>query len=472
LPHSTQRAQPPLKFIPPSFSLLVYYLAQIFLPVLQRLRLRPWLPAGIAVVETVNVKVLVELYQKFQGGKIRFLMAFRHSEVDDPLSMMYLLSKAVPKVARKNSIPLQYPTHSHFIYDRGMTLWAGDSLGWFFSRLAGFSINRGKRMDRVGMRMARELFANSEFPLSVAPEGGTNGHSEIVGTLEPGVAQLGFWCMEDLVKANRTEEVLIVPISIRYHYINPSWAKIDWLLGKLEADCGLIVGGEKDRYDRLFCLGEHIITQMEEFYNRFERKENQAIALADGEINRNQALANRLQKLLDRSLQAAEQYFGLEHQGTIIERCRRIEAVGWDDIYRQDLPDLQSLSPLNRGLADWIAEEASLRMLHMRLTESFVAVTGSYVQENPSFERFAETSLILFDLIERIKGVKTPRRPRLGWRQSRLIVGKPISVTERWAAYQANRQSARQAVNNLTQDLQQALEIMKDVDVASPIGEG
>jgi len=78
-----------------------------------------------------------------------------------------------------------------------------------------------------------------------------------------------------------------------------------------------------------------------------------------------------------------------------LRRCRRLEA-GWTYIYREDLQDLKALSPLDGGLADWIAEEASLRMLHMRLVESFVAVTGTYVLEKP-FERFAETALLMFD---------------------------------------------------------------------------
>ena len=468
MPHSIQRAQPPLEFISERFDPLVHYIMQGLLPIFLRFRLRPWLPTGIAQIETVNVEVLVNLYQKFQAGKIRFLMAFRHSEVDDPFSMLYLLSRAVPKFARKKGIKLQYPIHSYFLYDRGMLLWAGEWLGWLFSRLGGISIHRGKRLDRVGMKTARDLFANGKLPISVAPEGATNGHSEIVSPLEPGVAHLGFWCVEDLLKANRIEEVLIVPIGIQYNYINPSWAKLDWLLGKLEVDSGLPVqqisqstpDREKVFYERLFRLGEHVLSQMEQFYTRFYHETTPVAIQIDSSASRNEVLETRLQTVLDRSLQAAEQYFGLECQGTVIERCRRIESASWDDIYRQDLPDLQTLSPLQQGLADWIAEEASLRVLHMRLAESFVAVTGTYVQEKPSFERFAETSLILFDLIARIKGEKNPRRPRLGWRQARLSVGEPISVTERWSSYQTNRQAARQAVNNLTQDLQLALEKM------------
>ncbi|MBD2771711.1 lysophospholipid acyltransferase family protein [Iningainema tapete] len=467
MPHSIQRAQPPLEFIPQQFDPLVHYIMQGLLPILQRLRLRPWLPTGIAKIETENVEVLVDLYQQFQAGKIRFLIAFRHCEVDDPLSMLYLLSRAVPKVARKIGVTLQYPIHSYFLYDRGMLLWAGNWLGWLFSRLGGVPIHRGKRLDRSGMRTARDLFANGKLPISVAPEGATNGHSETVSPLEPGVAHLGFWCQQDLLKANRTESVLIVPIGIQYSYINPSWAKLDWLLSKLEADSGLpvqqidrsnLVEPEKF-YHRLFRLGEHVLSQMEQFYTRFYHQAPVNTPI-DSSAHRNQVLKARLQTVLDKSLQAAEQYFGLESQGTIIERCRRIESACWDDIYRNDLPSLHNLSPIERGLADWIAEEASLRVLHMRLAESFVAVTGTYVQQKPTFERFAETTLILFDLIARIKGEKNPARPRLGWRKSQVTVGEPISVTERWSSYHIGRQGARQAVDDLTKDLQIALEKM------------
>jgi 1-acyl-sn-glycerol-3-phosphate acyltransferase len=460
LPHPIERAQPRLEFIPQRFNLLVYYTVKALLPVLRRFRLRPWLPAGIAQIETVNVETLVNLYEKFQNGKIRFLMAFRHAEVDDPLSMMYLLSKAVPRIARQQNISLQYPAHSYFLYDRGMTLWAGKWLGWMLSGLGGLSIYRGKRLDRVGLRTARDLFANGKLPISVAPEGGTNGHSEIISPLEPGVAQLGFWCAEDLAKANRSEEVLIVPIAIQYSYINPSWEKLNSLLSKLEADSGLSVQpiGESIEREKLFSerilrLGEHVLSQMEQFSDRFY---HQSKPTADT----NQDIDTRLQAILNKGLQAAEQYFNLESEGTVIERCRRIESAGWEDIYRADLLDLNSLSPLHRGLADWIAEEASLRMLHMRLAESFVAVTANYVKEKPTFERFAETSLILFDLICRIKGDKNPARPRLGWRKSRVTIGEPISVTERFSSYQKNRVGARQGVDDLKRDLQTALEKM------------
>lgn len=472
--------QPPLEFISPNLNPLVLRLTQLLLPAWLRSR------TAISHIQADNVEALVELYQQFQTGKIRFLMAFRHPSSDDPLCMAYLVHHLVPQVARQQQISLQRPIHSHFIYDRGIPLWAGAHVGWLYSRLGGISIHRGK-LDRVGLRSARNLFANGSLPMAAAPEGATNGHNEIVSPLEPGVAQLGFWCVEDLLKAERSEQVFIVPIGIQYRYVQPPWETLEKLLSKLEADSGLeeeargarregraeegLSPSEASLYRRLYRLGEHLLALMEEFYTRFYHQSlltaSTQVITSDPEKNSlgskppsYKEFTIRLQALLDAALKVAEQYFDLQPNGSLIERCRRLEQAGWDWIYREDRKNIEALSPVERGLADRIAEEANLRMWHMRLVESFVAVTGKYVLEKPTVERFAETILLMWDMITRIKGGNPFHRPRLGKQWVQMTVGQPISVSDRWEAYQASRRSAKQAVADLTQDLQTALEGM------------
>ena len=461
------RAQPKLDFIPPAFNPFILRLVHWSLPILQRFRLLAWLPAVIKKIEIINGETLVKLYHQFQMGKIRLILAFRHCEVDDPLSGLHLLSRGIPKIARQQGIGLQSPIHSHFMYDRGMTIWAGDWLGWLFAKMGGVPVHRGKAIDWQAIKQTRELLLNGKFPLVVAPEGATNGHSEIVSPLEPGVAQLAFWCAEDLAKANRIQRVIVVPINIQYHYLNPQWAKLDRLLSQLETDCGIakqtinIANTKKPEefyYSRLIRLGEYLLSEMEQFYRGFYHCHLPDVS--QDSISSEENLTVRLEKLLDVSLQAGESYFGLKKAGNIIERCRRLEEAGWNYIYRQERTKFKNLSLLKRGLADWIAAEADLRMLHMRLAESFVAVTGTYVREKPSFERFAETTLILFDAISRIKGVKNPRRPSLGWRKSIITIGKAIDVSDRASTYRQNRQGAKRAVAQLTQDIHRALQEM------------
>jgi hypothetical protein len=451
------KTQSQLDFIPPAFNPLVLRLVHWSLPLVQRIRFKPWLPAGINQIEIINGEILVKLLQQFQIGKIRLILAFRHCEVDDPLSGLYLFSRGVPKIARRSGIKLQYPIHSHFMYDRGMTIWAGSWLGWLFSRIGGVPVHRGKSLDLPAIKTVRNLLINGKFPLTIAPEGGTNGHSDRVSPLEPGVAQLGFWAAEDLKKANRHESVIILPINLKYRYIQPKWSKLDKLLQQLETDCGLSSpsipqSDDPDIYlSRIFNLGEYLISEMEKFYHRFYHfplpKSQSSATSVD--------LNLRLQTLLDISLTVGERYFGLKTTGNIIERCRRLEEAGWNYIYRQE--KAVNSSPVKQGLDDWITGEAKSMMRHMRLVESFVAVDDTYLQQNPCFERFAEISLILYDAIARIKGQSNPRRPRLGWRKSTITIGQPINLSDRLTIERQNRSAAKQAVNKLTQDLQVAL---------------
>ncbi|HIK08564.1 MAG TPA: 1-acyl-sn-glycerol-3-phosphate acyltransferase [Trichormus sp. M33_DOE_039] len=465
MPKFITSTQPPLKFITHRFNPVVVQIIHGMLPLILRFRTRPWLPAGIVQVEAKNAEVLAELYEQFQAGKIRLLMAFRHPEVEDPLCVLYMLSRIVPQVARQQSIKLKQPIHSHFIYDRGMTIWAGKWLGWLFSRLGGVPVRRGRRLDKQAIQTARNLFANGKLPIAIAPEGGNNGHSGIVSPLEPGVAQMGFWCVEDLHKANRVETVVIVPISIQYQYIQPPWSKLDQLLSKLEADSGLPVksmgngANQPEIHQQRICrLGEYLMTEMEEFYRRFYHQDIPKANTAEASTTPHETFIERLHRLLDKALQVAEQYFGVQPQGNFIDRCRRLEEASWNLIYRDDIADINALPPFQRGLADWVAQEADLRVQHMRLVESFVAIQANYLQSQPTADRLAETALLMFDMLSRIQSSTLPGRSRLGLRKATLKVGEPISVTQRWEKVQHDRQAAKRAVSNLTQDLQIALE--------------
>ncbi|MBC7970647.1 MAG: 1-acyl-sn-glycerol-3-phosphate acyltransferase [Verrucomicrobia bacterium] len=468
MPRLIRQVQPPLEFIPPKLNMTVVRVLQWLLPLIMRSR------TAISRVEADNVEVLVDLYRQFQAGKIRFLLAFRHPSATDPFVLAYLLARLVPKVARQRRVALQYPLHAHFMYDRGIPLWAGALMGWLYAQLGGTPIRRGK-VDRVGLRSARDLFANGALPMAAAPEGATNGHTEIVSPLEPGLSQLAFWCVEDLHKANRSETVLVVPIGIQYRYITPPWKALDQLLTTLEADTGLAVSTPRSAdaatesvlYQRLYRLGEHLLSVMEQFYSRFYHqplstvKEGSTAPPADLAAPASHAeFATRLTALMDAALTVAEQYFNLQPKGSVIDRCRRLEQAGWDYIYREDLKPIDQVSPLEHGLADRVAEEADLRLWHMRLVESFVAVTGKYVLEKPTVERFAETTLLMWDMVARIKGQSPFDRPKLGKQKAVLTIGQPLSVSDRWQEYAGSRRNAKQAVATLTQDLQTALEQM------------
>ena len=458
---SRSSAQPPLSFIAPNLDLKIVWLTKWLLPFWMRSK------TSIAEVQAIDLEKLVRVYEDFEGQKVRVLLAFRHPSVDDPVALGYVLSRLLPKTAQKMGVKLRHVTHAHFMYDRGIPLWAGKLMGKLYSKLGGTPIMRGK-VDRVGLKSARKLLLDGQFPLLAAPEGGTNGHSEIISPLEPGVAQMAFWCAEDLQKLGRDEKVVIVPIGVQYNYVNSPWAAIQQLLEELENDCGLTSSGhaigetlDEHLYHRMYCLGEHLLSVMELHYQRFYHCQLSPIDnLSSDSSDSNALFGQRLSRLMNNALMVAEQYFGVQGRGTVIDRCRRLEQLSWELIYRDDL-NLETACLLDHGLADRIAEEASLRLWHMRLVEGFVAVTGKYVYEKMTVERFAETLLLTWEMVQKICADRPVfNRPKLGKKISYVTIGDPILVSDRFEDYRRDRRSAKQAVALLTQDLQTALQKM------------
>ncbi|MBE9061126.1 1-acyl-sn-glycerol-3-phosphate acyltransferase [cf. Phormidesmis sp. LEGE 11477] len=446
-----RRAQPALDFIPPNYSPLMRRAMGPLMPLWTN-----W-QTNLVEVESRNVEALAKLYHEFELGKTRFLLAFRHPNPTDPYVLSHLLWRDLPQTARQMGLSLG-TTHSHFIYDRGIPLWAGGYLSWLFSRLGGVPIQRGK-LDLQALKTARDLFANGQFPLAAAPEGGNNGHNEIVSPLEPGIAQLAFWCQEDLIAQERDANVVILPLGIQYRYIEAPWQELESMMTRLEAESGLDTESGLDLYGRLYQLASHLLTLMEGYYQKFYgvtfKAADELAGRTDEPMDANDLLAVRLRSLIDEALKVAEQYFRLRPKGSTIDRCRKLEQAGWDRIFRDDT---EKLSPVDRGLADRVAEEADFRLWHMRLVESFVAVTGHYVKENPSADRFAETALLLRDMVEKIKNDQH-RQPvtglQLGPQRAIATVGEPIAIGPLFADYKAKR---RQAIASLTKDLQEQME--------------
>ena len=438
-------ARPPLTFIPPQFNPLVLRCLQGLLPLLLRVRTQPWLTAQIARVDAENLEVLVDLYRQFQSGQARFLMAFRHPEVDDPIPMLYVLSRLLPQAARQQGISLNAPLHSHFVYDRGMPLWGGAWLGWLLSRLGGIPVRRGRRLDLTAMRAIRHLLVDGNLPMAIAPEGGNNGCSDRIAPLEQGLAQLGVWCLRDLRKAGRSERVAIAPIGIRYRYLTPPWYRLDRSVRRMERDFGLPAWNDSraaaDRSDRsefalrLDRLQTRIVACLDNFYRQFyPNAVAQAQALVVGtDSNPNPQGSNsctilHLQTLLDTALRVGEQTFGLPSEGNLVHRCRCLEEAGWQRQYPQPALGASNLGRSNVALADWVATEAALEMRHMRLVECLVALTEAPTPKTPTIEQLSERALLLFDAGERIQGKGLPSRPQLGWRRAEITVGQPIWV--------------------------------------------
>jgi 1-acyl-sn-glycerol-3-phosphate acyltransferase len=476
-----------LEFIPPQLDGRVLAGAHRLLPL--------WLHrAGLRGVQVEGMERLQAAMEAFQDGRSRLLLAFRHPSLDDPPVLAHLLWVDLARAGRpavsRSGRRFQPRPHAQFLYDRGIPLWAGAPVGWLLSHLGGCSIQRSK-LDLPALRTARALLLDGPYPFAVAPEGSTNGHNEAISPLEPGVAQLALWTADDLDKAGRTEVMQVLPIGLQYSFTAPVWPAIERLLRELEVEVGLPPSADRTLdpqrlYGRLFALAGVILTRMERFYrDAYHQPLPKAPEAATTSGNpgqepggatpfasrtpadSNSELSARLSRLMEAALQVAEGALAVEGRGDVNERCRRLEQAGWDRLYpASGNATPLAASALERGLASRLAEQTAQQLWHMRLVESFAAVSGSYVKDDPSQERFADTLLILWDTLCRIRGGNPGRRPRLGSRRAQIRIGEAIEIGPRLAAYRADR---RGSVASLTADLQRELE---SLIVPSGDGEG
>jgi hypothetical protein len=447
------RVQPPLKVYPPKANQFILKIIRLLTPFWLR-----W-QCGITQIETRYIDRLVEATKKFQDGKARYMLAFRHPTTDDPFAMLYLLAYAVPEQARDMGIKLTTKPHSGFVYDRGISLWAGDYINWLFPAVGGISIFRGK-LDRPALSLMRKQITNGDSPLSMAPEGGTNGKSETVAELEPGIAQIGFWAAEDLQKEGRTEEMLIIPVGIQYEYATTAWGKIDQAIATIEKECGISKPAitSDTRYQRLYDLGGYLVQWVSDYYKAFYA----GYVKVNNENTNPDNLAANLQELADRILSVSEMNFGIKAKGSPIDRCRRLEQAGWDRIFRNDLnKPIADLSELERGFADQLALEANYSNWHMRIAESIIGVTSDYVLQHPSPSRYIEVLKLMWSILQRV----TERNPdsafkeipNFGDRKLTISVAEPLSVSERLAEYQSSRTASKECTRKLTEDIHDAM---------------
>jgi hypothetical protein len=262
----------------------------------------------------------------------------------------------------------------------------------------------------------------------------------------------------------------VLPIGVQYRFSGNAWPAIEALLCQLERQSGLATQpaaspDPEALYPRLFALAERMLTLMETFYRDSYHRDlptapDPSVGAATPAATANHAaaqtanlaLAERLGRLLETALAEVEQSLAIEPRGDLASRCRRLEQAAWDRLYLVAPP-----TPLERGLADRLAEETAQRLWHMRLVESFVAVSGDYVKERPSQERFADTLLLLWDTQARILGRDPGTRPRLGPRTALISLGEAIAFTPLLEDYHRDR---RRAVARLTADLQRQLEAL------------
>ncbi|MFW5786397.1 MAG: hypothetical protein ACOCYC_04060 [bacterium] len=397
---------------------------------------------GVAAVTVDGAATLVEEFRRFFAGETRLIIAFRHPSVTDAPLLGNLFARRVPRLARRAGTPLGARSFVHFLYGRGVPVWAGRPVGWILPRLCAVPVYH-RRADSRGMNAVRAAAAAGRFPLALAPEGQVTYHNDTFGELEGGTGRIALWCRDDLHKAGCTEPVRLLPLSVAYHYPDTAADILPKVLREvaaavgLESDLEIDAHGALDRtatYHYLMTLTAHLVAQLEGLYAPFL-----PAGTTTGGSEDPGALRARIQAVCDAALRAGELVHHLPSSGSFLDRIFRLRDAGWRAMFRDDI---ERLSPLERAHADTRAEEAKVATRHMELVDVLEYVDPGSIGPEAPMHRFIEHAVDLHDVINRMRGGTIANRLRVKGRHAVVTAGRAASLDElvRGASPAASRQ--------------------------------
>jgi len=393
-------------FIPPVDAPAVVALANTLLPVL-----------GQTLYNVRDIHVGPEAKERLETIRAgRALLCPNHPTEEDPIVMYWL--------SRNMGMRFNY-------------LAARDAMdgprGWWMNRLGAYSVIRGG-VDREALRATRKLLAELDRKVVIFPEGAVYEHNDALMVFQSGVAQIGFWSVEDLHKAGKKAELPLLPVAIKYRLTDSPRPTIESSLRALEEALGLHAAPKLGQYQRLLRLGDRLLCSMEG-YESVKRVEGADLPTRVRAVR--QAVTSRVARAIGTEVRTAEPPADQLHH--LFNELRAWVGRPPDDaspyeerLYRKKL---QVSAPLFEDL--------------QRLA-NFIMFTGDYVAAEATAERFLE---VLGRLEKEVLGEVRHRVPR----EALVRIAPPIRMEERYDAYRENK---RQAVADVTREVEGSIRSM------------
>lgn len=315
------------------------------------------------------------------------------------------------------AVYLSWLLRDHWNYLAAREVFDPPPQGWFLQQLGAYSVIRGTR-DGESFRMTRQLLAAGKKWLVLFPEGETCGQNDTIMPFQPGIVQFAFWALEDLQATNPQSSLpplYVVPIALKYIFIDDMQATLDHALTRLERTVGIAEQGSKDLYRRLCHVGEAVLVTAEREYG----VQPPANASFDTRV--------QVVKEVIVSKVAADVGVVLRPEQPLLESIRALfNAV--DRIVQEE--------PAATGYARQLQRQHQqhVNALYEDLWRAlrFVATYDGYVRETMTVERFVE---IITRLEWEVFGVVRWRGPR----KVMIQVGTPIDVSAQWEAYRQDK---------------------------------
>ncbi|MCB1147241.1 MAG: 1-acyl-sn-glycerol-3-phosphate acyltransferase, partial [Leptospiraceae bacterium] len=326
----------------------------------------------------------------------------------------------------------------NFLYmaSRQVFTWQFGAIGWFIRRMGAYSIIAGTT-DREALKMSRSILAAPEGKLAIYPEGEpTSGENDNLMPFQAGVAQIGFWGLEDARKNEPDADITVVQAFMKYT-LRPEKDQIlkdlDKSLSKIEKKLKL-VPEHKHLLHRFLTVGRVLLERAEKEYN-VTGNEGKDFDYRVGRVRH--AMLDQIADRLN-----APNY---DYHDDAIMKWRRIFA--YIEMLQLNLPEL-NLPKVPREVVKW-AHKESIKVF------DFIVIKRDYILEYPSGERLYEW----LDRYESYLFNKTPRAlggvPSHLPRTAHVFFAKPFQLSE---YFPADKKERRKAVDQFTIDMRKQMQ--------------
>lgn len=298
-------------------------------------------------------------------------------------------------------------------------------LGWLLQRVGAYSIIRGTA-DRNSFRMTRQLLVDGKRWLVMFPEGVACGQNDTVMPFQQGIAQLAFWACDDLAKRGDLPPIYLVPVAIKYIYLQDMHSEIDTSLQRLEHNLCLPGSpGNLPLHRRLREVGEAVLSANERANNVRLPKEA--------------TLNERIQHMKELIVSRVAATLGVfpKPEQSLHERIRELFNA-LDEIIYTEVEGTEYERKLHRH------RQQKVRELYDDLSQvlHFIALYAPYAQEKLTAERFLDVlGLLEFEVFG--------QRRIWGPKKAMVKVGEPLDLRHYYSRYQIDRAGTLRVVMTL-----------------------
>ncbi len=391
-------------FIPPGFSLPLAWGIDFSLPVLLRM---------VQNLEGVEIrpedkKMLRDL------RKERILYCSNHPTTAEP-PVAYAVAKTMG-------------ARFHYMASRQVFDWGSGVVGRLIQGIGAYSVLAGTA-DRESIKMSRSILSHPGGKLVVYPEGEpTSGENDSLLPLQPGIAQIGFWGLEDARKLDATADIMVLPAFVKYVYSGTEAAikgDLHSSLKKLERKLG-IDPRNRNLLRRFLAIGRVLLEKEEASYSI------SPASLTDWDYRVGRVRHAVLDQVADRI-----QVKGYNRNADAIEKLRFLLSIL--EMIAVKYPDPR-LPDVDEKTLEWAREECEKAYL-------FIVTRPEYLISHPSAERFYEW---LGRYETYILGKTSARN-----RKAHVRFTEPLSLARYYPEYKKNR---KQGIETMLRDLKDSLE--------------